>query len=80
MLPAACSRGHQGMPWLSRKLNYWCTPTLGGDKRCEAGAKQLPKPLWRNVLVSVLLPSRYERHFLTGHWISHGSKVDLLWC
>ncbi len=78
MLPAACSRGHQGMPRLGRKLNYWCTPTLGGDKRCKAGAEQLPKPLWRNVLVSGLLPSRYERNFLAGHGIRHSSQVDLL--
>jgi hypothetical protein len=58
MLPAACSRGHQGMPRLCRKLNYWYFLTCGGDKRCKAGAKQLSKTLWRNVLVSGLLLSR----------------------
>ena len=66
MLPAACSRGHQGMPRLGRKLNYGFTLTWSGDKRCKAGVKQLPKPLWRNVLVSGLLPSRYERNFFTS--------------
>jgi hypothetical protein len=63
-----------------RKLNHWFTLTGSGDKRCKAGAKQLPKPLsrWRNVLVSGLLPSRYERNFLASHGICHGSQVDLL--
>jgi hypothetical protein len=46
------------MPRLCRKLNYWYFLTCGGDKRCKAGAKQLPKTLWRNVLVAGLLPSR----------------------